>query len=213
MANIKNFGIKGVAADIQFGKGGGFMVYDKSANKFQVKDSGSSLEDIEFATVLAGTWAGTAISVAKGGTGLTTVATGKILYTTGTDTFGQTDISATGISLLGSADAAAGRTALGLGNVATQANTAIDIDGGAIDGTTIGANSAAAGSFTTINATGNITGALVGNASTATTLATARNIGGVSFDGSGDISLPGVNATGNQDTTGSAATLTTGSII
>ena len=59
---------------------------------------------------------------------------------------------------------------------------------------------------------GTITAALTGNASTATsaaTLTTARNIGGVSFNGSADITLPGVNATGNQNTTGSAATLTT----
>jgi hypothetical protein len=52
-------------------------------------------------------------------------------------------------------------------------------------------------------------GALTGNASTATTLATARTIGGVSFNGSANIDLPGVNTTGNQNTTGSAATLTT----
>ena len=51
-------------------------------------------------------------------------------------------------------------------------------------------------------------GALTGNATTATALATARNIGGISFNGSADIDLPGVNATGNQNTTGSAATLT-----
>ena len=48
-----------------------------------------------------------------------------------------------------------------------------------------------------------------GNAATATTLATARNIGGVSFNGSANIDLPGVNSAGNQNTTGSAATLTT----
>ena len=45
-------------------------------------------------------------------------------------------------------------------------------------------------------------------AATATALATARTIGGVSFDGSANISLPGVNATGNQATTGNAATAT-----
>jgi hypothetical protein len=44
------------------------------------------------------------------------------------------------------------------------------------------------------------------NASTANKLATARQIGGVAFDGSADISLPGVNTTGNQDTSGRAAT-------
>ena len=51
-------------------------------------------------------------------------------------------------------------------------------------------------------------GALTGNASTATTLETARTIGGVSFDGSANIDLAGVNTTGNQDTTGNAATAT-----
>ena len=40
-------------------------------------------------------------------------------------------------------------------------------------------------------------------------MATARTIGGVSFDGSANINLPGVNARGNQDTTGNAATATT----
>ena len=39
------------------------------------------------------------------------------------------------------------------------------------------------------NVTGNVTGALTGNASTATALATARNISGVSFDGTADITL------------------------
>ena len=42
---------------------------------------------------------------------------------------------------------------------------------------------------------------------TATALATARNIGGVSFDGTANITLPGVNSAGNQNTTGSAASL------
>ena len=34
-------------------------------------------------------------------------------------------------------------------------------------------------------------------------------IGGVNFDGSANITLPGVNSVGNQNTTGSAAKLTT----
>ena len=49
-------------------------------------------------------------------------------------------------------------------------------------------------------------GALEGNADTATALASARTIGGVSFDGTANIILPGVNAEGNQNTTGNAAT-------
>ena len=55
---------------------------------------------------------------------------------------------------------------------------------------------------------GDVTGDLTGNASTATTLETARTIGGVSFDGSGNINLPGVNQSGTQDTSGNAATAT-----
>nr|WP_261290188.1 tail fiber protein [Escherichia coli] len=59
-----------------------------------------------------------------------------------------------------------------------------------------------------LSVTGGITGTLNGNASTATKLQTARSIGGVGFDGSANINLPGVNTTGNQNTTGNAATAT-----
>ena len=41
--------------------------------------------------------------------------------------------------------------------VGTDAMTSPDIDGGTIDGATIGANSASTGAFTTINASGNVT--------------------------------------------------------
>lgn len=50
--------------------------------------------------------------------------------------------------------------------------------------------------------------ACTGNSATATKLQTARTIGGVSFDGSADINLPGVNTAGNQNTSGNAATAT-----
>src|SRR6056300_556361 len=69
---------------------------------------------------------------------------------------------------------------------------------------TITGTGAIAGTFT-----GNITGDVTGNADTATTLETARTIGGVSFDGSANINLPGVNTSGNQDTSGNADTATT----
>ena len=62
------------------------------------------------------------------------------------------------------------------------------------------------------NVTGNVSGSsgsTTGNAATATALETARNIGGVSFDGTGNINLPGVNTSGNQDTSGTAAIATT----
>ena len=212
MANIKNFGIKGVASDVQYGKSGGFVVYDSSNNKFQFKDNGSSLEDVEFATVQAGTWSGTEIAVTKGGTGLTSVAQDKIIYTSGANTFAASDISAFGRSIIDDADASAARTTLGLGTIATQASDSVNIDGGAIDGAVIGANSAAAGTFTTINAsgtiTGDVTGDVTGNADSATALANARTItidGDVdatatAFDGSQNITL-----TTTLDSTGVSA--------
>jgi len=46
-----------------------------------------------------------------------------------------------------------------------------------------------------------------GLAGTATALATARTIGGVSFDGTANINLPGVNTSGNQNTSGTSAGL------
>ena len=74
------------------------------------------------------------------------------------------------------------------------------------------------GVLTTTSVTGNLTGNVTGNTSgsagtatgnagSATVLQTARNIGGVSFNGSANIDLPGVNAAGNQNTTGTAAGL------
>ncbi|AWR68755.1 MULTISPECIES: phage tail-collar fiber domain-containing protein [Enterobacter cloacae complex] len=47
-----------------------------------------------------------------------------------------------------------------------------------------------------------------GNAVSATKLQTSRTIGGVAFDGTASINLPGVNTGGNQSTTGNAATAT-----
>ena len=55
---------------------------------------------------------------------------------------------------------------------------------------------------------GNFIGNLQGNAATTTQLANARNIGGVSFNGTANIDLPGVNVSGTQNTSGNAATAT-----
>ncbi len=55
---------------------------------------------------------------------------------------------------------------------------------------------------------GVFTGDLTGNADTATALETARTIGGVSFNGTANINLPGVNTSGSQDTSGNATTAT-----
>ena len=87
---------------------------------------------------------------------------------------------------------------------ATNANTASkvvarDASGNFSAGTITAALS---GNATTSSST-------TGNAATATVLQTARTIGGVSFNGSANINLPGVNTAGNQSTTGNATTATT----
>ena len=69
-------------------------------------------------------------------------------------------IVATGAGAFQYETAATARTSLGLGTIATQASNSVDIDGGAIDGAVIGANSAAAGTFASIDVSdGNITNA------------------------------------------------------
>ena len=63
------------------------------------------------------------------------------------------------------------------------------------------------GACTATSFVGPLTGDVTGNADTATILATARDIGGVSFNGSASINLPGVNQSGTQNTSGTAANL------
>ena len=77
-----------------------------------------------------------------------------------------------------------------LGTMAKQNDSAVDINGGTVDGVVIGGESPSSGVFTTLTASQGITGELTGNASTATRLQTARAINGVSFDGSADITVP-----------------------
>lgn len=63
------------------------------------------------------------------------------------------------------------------------------------------------GSSTDATFTGNVTGDVTGNADTSTKFAASVNIGGVAFDGSASIDLPGVNTAGTQNTIGQAGTV------
>ena len=80
-----------------------------------------------------------------------------------------------------------------------------------LNGTNLDVDGTITGNLTG-NVTGNVSGSsgsCTGNAATATALETARTIGGVSFDGTANINLAGVNTAGNQDTSGTAAIATT----
>ena len=74
--------------------------------------------------------------------------------------------------------------------------------------TNLNASNLASGTVADARLPATISSDITGNAGTATALETARNIGGVSFNGTANINLPGVNQSGNQDTSGNAGTAT-----
>ena len=135
-----------------------------------------------------------------------------VMNTEGTITFGTTNITFTQVASTAVYSAGNGVTLTGT-VFAADAGTGVTVDGSGINigqavETTSDVTFNSVAAALTGNVSGNVTGDVTGNADTATALETARNIGGVSFDGTASINLPGVNTTGNQDTTGNAATAT-----
>ncbi|MDB4588500.1 hypothetical protein N9095_00815 [bacterium] len=152
---------------------------------------------------------GDAFFVKEGNTGAGEL---YVMNTSGTITFGTTNITFSVIAETAVYSAGNGVTLTGT-TFSADAGTGVTVDGSGINiGQAVETSSDV--TFNTVAADltgsviGNVTGDLTGNADTATALETARNIGGVSFDGTASISLPGVNTAGNQDTTGNAATAT-----
>jgi hypothetical protein len=175
--------------------------------------------------------AGTVTAALSGNsTTATALATGRTIGMTGDVVWTSASFDGSG-NVTGTATIQANSVALGTDTTGNYVAV------GAVSGTGLsGSSSSEGGTFTvTSNATnantasaivardgsgnfaaGTITAALTGNASTATTLQTARTIGGVSFNGAANINLPGVNTAGTQDTSGTsaistAATVTTSS--
>jgi hypothetical protein len=135
-----------------------------------------------------------------------------VMNTSGTITFGTTNITFTVIAETAVYSAGNGVTLTGT-VFAADAGTGVTVDGSGINigqavETTSDVTFNSVAASLTGSVTGNVTGDVTGNADTATALETARNIGGVSFDGTASINLPGVNTAGNQDTSGNAATAT-----
>jgi len=77
-----------------------------------------------------------ALSAALSTVGGLTPAADNIAYYTGASAASLTSLTAFGRSLIDDVDAAAGRTTLGLGTMATQASSNVNITGGAIDNIT-----------------------------------------------------------------------------
>jgi hypothetical protein len=209
MADIKNFGIKGLAADVQMGKSGGRLKYDAANNRFDFTQSnGSTLENVRFGSVVSGSWTGSAVGAQYGGTGQDfSAANGVVQFNSGVASAAAINLASnvfvTGVLSVanggtGANAAPAARTNLGLGTIATQDASNVALTGGAINGVTIGGTTTAAGSFTTLAAssgiTGNLTGNATGNAGTATTLQTSRN-----FSASGDATASAVSFNGSAN--------------
>jgi hypothetical protein len=167
--------------------------------------------------------AGTGITVTNGAGSITVAAVnnGTVTSVSGTGTV-------QGLTLSGTVTSSGNLTlggSLSAVSLTTQVSGTLPIANGGTGGTTAQAainNLAAAvtnGQYLRGNGTNVLMSAIqaadvptlnqstTGNAATATTLQTARTIGGVSFNGSANINLPGVNTAGNQNTTGSAASL------
>ncbi|WP_105488065.1 tail fiber protein [Escherichia coli] len=132
-------------------------------------------------------------------TALAALATGanKLPYFTGKDTVAQTDLTSVGRDILAKTSTLAVIQYLGLRELGTSGEKIPLLST---------ANTWSA--HQTFN--GGITGALTGNADTATKLKTARNINGVRFDGSADININTLVSRGRVTALGANAQGTSG---
>lgn len=129
-----------------------------------------------FTTISGGVWQGTPVAVTYGGTGASNATNARanlglvigvdIPSPTGTGASGTWNISITGSAAgvtgvvpvanggTGANNAADARTNLGLGSMAVQDANNVTITGGTMNGVTIGANNAQAGTFVNLTASG-----------------------------------------------------------
>jgi hypothetical protein len=172
---------------------------------------GGNISTLTFGTFLTGTsYNGTgAVTIATNATNANTASTLVARDASGNFSAGTITASLSGNATTASTAGSITSQANSATITATSANTANQIvlrdgSGNFAAGTitaTLNGNASTATSATT-------SGSTSGNAATATALQTARNIGGVSFNGTANIDLPGVNTAGNQNTSGNAATAT-----
>ncbi|MFL2639387.1 MAG: beta strand repeat-containing protein, partial [Flavobacteriaceae bacterium] len=125
----------------------------------------------------------------------------------------------------GASDAPTARTNLGLGTIAVQASDAVDIDGGAIDGTKIGETTQTSGAFTTVTANTVSAGIFQSVGDTDVTLKTGNAVSGnitiangangninISPNGTGQIEVDNVNLKGTTRVAGTPLTTTANEI-
>ena len=110
-----------------------------STGDLPVADGGTGSSNASDARTALGVAIGSDVQAYDAGlasiAGLTTAAD-KMIYTTGSDTYAVTTITAAGRAILDDADAAAQQASLGLGSIATQASDSVSITGGSVTGIT-----------------------------------------------------------------------------
>jgi hypothetical protein len=231
MADIKNFGIRGTAADVQMGKSGGRLKYDAPNGRFALTQAdGSTLEDLQLGTITGGAWQGTLISAEYGGTGQDlSNATGTLFFVDGVASASAIDISNTSFvtGILSVENGGTGANTLqgiidniGLGTLALQDANNVTISGGTIDGVVIGGTAAANATFDVAtatlfsgslsgNVTGDVTGNLTGTADFADSLSSAVTIN-ISSDATGTATFTAAGDQANIELTLANTTVTAG---
>jgi hypothetical protein len=168
-----------LAGDLEYGE----LALNYTDEKLYFKNAANAIKsfNVTQSTLTIGTGlSGTSYN----GTSAVTVAIDSTVATlTGTQTLTNKTIAASNNTISGLTNSNLSGTA-GITN-ANLANSSVTIGSTAI---ALGASATTIAGLTSVTSTG-FTGALTGNASTATTLQTARTINGVSFNGSANITV------------------------
>ena len=165
-------GAENITAGDGLEKSGNVLSVDLKANSGLVIDSGEVAVNLS-ASAITGT-----LAVGDGGTGLSTVASDHLIYTSSADTFAAASLTAAGRALLDDADAAAQRTTLGLGTSAV-----VDVasaDGAAANSKVLQVAAGAgltSGNLLAIDGSGNIVAGSAGEQGTVTSIALADDDG------------------------------------
>lgn len=127
-------------------------------------------------TVTTGTWSATAIGATKGGTGLTTYATGDLLYASAANTLSKLAKPATASYLKMAADGTPSWDTLGLDDITAVGTLTVGTWNASVIGAAYGGTGVANNAASTLTISGNFATTLTVSATTALTLPTTGTL-------------------------------------